>query len=824
MQCNSWRDNSSLSELQRGSSWTVQQKSGDAEQGELEMEQANSSFNGYDRVAAAPQHHGQDQKFDLKRRARNVRALVIFITVIATGTTAPRLFAATSDGFDYPVGPPNGSGYYNAQDFGYWNSSYGGYHLGEDWNGNGGENTDCNDPVYAVSNGTIVSAQSYGGAWEKVIIIRHTLPGGSQVESMYGHLRSMLRTSGDVTRGEQIGTIGDGNGAFWCHLHLEMRTTLGLTAGPGYSTSTSGKTDPSDYIDSHRTLACTYNVGQGAYGSELTAIQNAHTAVGGKPVLGCPTSTVNTNGFTSYNGTKGHFQSFSNGEIEYITNNTHAGKAFAVVGPIYSKWGSLGWNTSNPLGYPTENMSAPQTSCYSTQYKYQNFEGGAVEYHLNNSRAGQAFEVHGAIKTKWAAKGYAGCPLGLPISDERDTLPSAVTGQPGKVSDFEGGHIHWVWGAAEAFETHGSIDDRYTVQMAGTNSWLGFPISDEYAATYARNDFEGGYITSTDGVNYYAFPYSPGASSAVLATGGLDGNSKDELIIDFGDGTGVWALYNNSDWERLHDASAEGLYTAYLDAFSPFRDVLIDFGAATGFWAVYNPGFHYELGYLLGAPPLNKLSPVSPEGVVASENCGSADEVFVDFGSGNGIWVIAASWWQLHPSSPASMVTGDLDSGYGDDDVIVDFGGGNGLWVLYNDCFSGKYWAQIHSVSPQSMVIGDLDSDGRDDLIMDYGSAGIWILYNNNGWVPLHPTSPEAMVTGDMDGDGLDDLIIDFGAAGGIWIYYNNSSWAPLHPTSPQSMVTGDLDGNGRDEVIIDFGAAGGIWVYYNNGSWFRLR
>jgi hypothetical protein len=43
------------------------------------------------------------------------------------------------DGFDYPVGKPNGKGYYNAQKFGE------NTHLGEDWNGVRGGNSDLGD-------------------------------------------------------------------------------------------------------------------------------------------------------------------------------------------------------------------------------------------------------------------------------------------------------------------------------------------------------------------------------------------------------------------------------------------------------------------------------------------------------------------------------------------------------------------------------------------------------------------------------------------------------------------------------------------------------
>ncbi|PXF60985.1 MAG: hypothetical protein C4B59_06445 [Candidatus Methanogaster sp.] len=161
---------------------------------------------------------------------------------------------STSDGFDYPVGAPyitqanDGDGWYNAQDFRVNN------HLGEDWNGEDGGDTDCGEPVYAVSEGTIVYAADAGSGWGNVMIVRHELPDGTQVESLYAHLQSMSKTRGTVERREQIGTIGK-DGWPYCHLHFEMRfsncSSWG-SPGPGYSTDATGWIDPSDFIDLHR--------------------------------------------------------------------------------------------------------------------------------------------------------------------------------------------------------------------------------------------------------------------------------------------------------------------------------------------------------------------------------------------------------------------------------------------------------------------------------------------------------------------------------------------------------------------------------------------
>jgi hypothetical protein len=63
------------------------------------------------------------------------------------------------DGFDFPVGKPDAVGYYDAQPFGVTR------HLGNDWNGNGGRDTDLGDPVYAAATGIVISAVDVGFDW-----------------------------------------------------------------------------------------------------------------------------------------------------------------------------------------------------------------------------------------------------------------------------------------------------------------------------------------------------------------------------------------------------------------------------------------------------------------------------------------------------------------------------------------------------------------------------------------------------------------------------------------------------------------------------------
>lgn len=158
----------------------------------------------------------------------------------------PELIA---DGFDFPVGPPDGKGYYNAQGFGKNN------HLGDDWNGFNGGNSDLGDPVYVIANGLVTFVEDYNQSWGNVIRITHYLEDGTQVESLYGHCDEVLVKKGDwIEKGTQIGTIGTAHGTYPAHLHLEIRDNTTMSVGPGYSSNTKGYLNPTKFINDHRVV------------------------------------------------------------------------------------------------------------------------------------------------------------------------------------------------------------------------------------------------------------------------------------------------------------------------------------------------------------------------------------------------------------------------------------------------------------------------------------------------------------------------------------------------------------------------------------------
>ncbi|WMX15407.1 M23 family metallopeptidase [Aureispira sp. CCB-E] len=151
------------------------------------------------------------------------------------------------DGFDFPVGKPDGKGYYNAQPFRKND------HLGDDWNAVAGGDSDLGDPIYSIANGYVVFAKDIGSGWGKIVRVMHQLDDTTYVEALYAHCDSMLVQSNQgVKRGQQIATIGNANGAYYAHLHLEIRDSVEMEVGGGYSSYYNGYLDPTEFIKAHR--------------------------------------------------------------------------------------------------------------------------------------------------------------------------------------------------------------------------------------------------------------------------------------------------------------------------------------------------------------------------------------------------------------------------------------------------------------------------------------------------------------------------------------------------------------------------------------------
>ncbi|HWY39836.1 MAG TPA: M23 family metallopeptidase [Chthoniobacterales bacterium] len=156
----------------------------------------------------------------------------------------------TASHFDFPLGNENGAMAYNAQRF------TENKHLGDDWNGIGGENSDLGDPIYAIADGRVLLAREGGLGWGNIVILLHAyLENGRRkyVQSYYGHVQDMLVRPGEtVKRGQQIATVGTANGRYFAHLHFEMREFITPFIGPGYREDTRGWINPTKFVEEHR--------------------------------------------------------------------------------------------------------------------------------------------------------------------------------------------------------------------------------------------------------------------------------------------------------------------------------------------------------------------------------------------------------------------------------------------------------------------------------------------------------------------------------------------------------------------------------------------
>ena len=158
-----------------------------------------------------------------------------------------------ADRFDFPVGTPNADGYQKSRGFNIRG------HLGEDWVSSAGPGAIYRAPVSAVGNGVVSLARDFKRSWGNVIVIRHAFYEGGQLkyaDSLYAHLDKIFVAEGQpVTRGQEIGLVGNAHGLYHPHLHFEIHrnTSIGVVHTAA-SRSLSNYEDPSTFIMQHRVL------------------------------------------------------------------------------------------------------------------------------------------------------------------------------------------------------------------------------------------------------------------------------------------------------------------------------------------------------------------------------------------------------------------------------------------------------------------------------------------------------------------------------------------------------------------------------------------
>lgn len=475
-------------------------------------------------------------------------AVLIFFIFGAAVLLIPRPPSATAgglgvaDGFDYPVGTPqrlggtgyvtqqlDGDGWYNSQDFGENG------HLGEDWNGEGGGDTDLGEPVFAVANGEVVYAQNGGVGWSNVVVIRHELPNGTSVTSMYTHLRSFLvSTAVIVEKGQKIGEIGkdypdracQANGAYCAHLHFEIRTDVTLPIpGVGYTATNAGWVDPSDFINDHRSIGVQDKALVQAEGAiEVHWLQNGtlyHVVSAdilnamqdaGVPGWGwdkiITVSQEELNGYTSGPELIAPDSSSDGILLRRWTQEAgptdvflvHDGKDRHIKNPTAFAQYGFNWDDVIDVAPGVLDLLVDGETIYavgqldpSQEDVRQEFVNGWLALLVKDrNKLGYARE--------WVKDDGAASPVPPHLAGSRQS--------------FDEGALQLRNGDAKAYAVRGGMWKCWKGEecdlggAAYSGSWLGWPISNEYDwEDGRRQDFEGGYIywTAAEGATPYAY-------------------------------------------------------------------------------------------------------------------------------------------------------------------------------------------------------------------------------------------------------------------------------------------------------------------------------
>ncbi len=234
--------------------------------------------------------------------------------------------------------------------------------------------------------------------------------------------------------------------------------------------------------------------------------------------------------------------------------------AYFRSGAIYAAWGAgvhevhgLIWeryaatgSVMGPLGYPTTN----ETPCPDGIGRYNHFHRGGSIYWTPTTGA---HAVVGAIRYRWALKGWERSALGYPTTDE---LP--VGDGTGRYNAFQGGRIYWS-PTTDAHEVRGLINQRYQA-LGGALGDLGYPITDETGCP----DGVGRFNHFSKGASIYWTP-TTGAHAVVGAIryrwalkgwerSALGYPTTDELPV--GDGTGRYNVFQGGRiyWSPTTDA------------------------------------------------------------------------------------------------------------------------------------------------------------------------------------------------------------------------------------------------------------------------------
>jgi murein DD-endopeptidase MepM/ murein hydrolase activator NlpD len=184
-------------------------------------------------------------------RARAALAAVALATG-ALGALAGPAAAASSDGFDFPLGTGESATEHRITQRYCGEATDHGPHLGVDWG------APLGTAVHAASNGTVLRTRAGADGYGNMVMLRHELPSGEHWHTVYAHLRDApeLEVGQVVARRERIGTVGSTGNSTGPHLHFAVTSSAETPNGYGAPCPGAwGTTDPIAFVSARRRLA-----------------------------------------------------------------------------------------------------------------------------------------------------------------------------------------------------------------------------------------------------------------------------------------------------------------------------------------------------------------------------------------------------------------------------------------------------------------------------------------------------------------------------------------------------------------------------------------
>ncbi|MBN1250569.1 MAG: M23 family metallopeptidase [Bacteroidales bacterium] len=150
-------------------------------------------------------------------------------------------FIPVAEHFDYPLGYPDFECYHDAKPFGVNG------HLGADFNGIEGGDSDLGDTIKSIGNGVVTYSDGcLLNIMHRTIDKKHFI-----ITSIYYHCDTLFVSENEIVKGGQVIALLGKKDTQVAHLHFEIATDTNMVGG-FYGADTTGFMNPMTFIKTHR--------------------------------------------------------------------------------------------------------------------------------------------------------------------------------------------------------------------------------------------------------------------------------------------------------------------------------------------------------------------------------------------------------------------------------------------------------------------------------------------------------------------------------------------------------------------------------------------